>query len=185
MAVFHARSLFFPPLREVEGVTVGVLSEDEATARASDLGELDSTLQACRAQLARGELAIAAWADGRLVGTIWYAFGPTPAPELGGTIFPTPNSVYVYHANVAPAWKGRGVAELMGAFAVPLLYDRGVQSGWMTIALDNTPSLNVFAKAPMVYARYDVHCVLTPFGRRFHIEPDDPQLRAFLGLCWH
>src|SRR5579884_2983264 len=182
LVVFHARPWQIPDLPPVDGVTVGVLSEDALVGQDDALSRLDATPADCREQLARGELGVAAWSDGRLVGFIWYAFGPCPSKEFGGLVHPTPHSVYVYHANVAPELKGRGIAEAIGNFAVPVLRDRGVRSGWMSIRVENRPSLRALEKSPLIFAAYDVRCTLTPFGRRFRIARDDEQLRAFLGM---
>lgn len=182
LVVYHARPWQMPGVAPPEGVTIGVLRAEDLAGENHALGALDATPAACREQLARGELAIAARYRGRLAGFIWYAFGPCPSPEFGGSVYPTPNSVYVYHANVAPDLKGRGIAEAMGNFALPILRDRGVQSGWMSIRVENRPSLRAFEKSPLLFAAYDVRCTITPFGRRLRIAPDDPQLRAFLGI---
>ena len=106
-----------------EGVTVRAIAEADIAAYAA---LHPNSYEVAVARLRKGERCLAAWREGRIVGTRWLT---TTAADLGwGIVFPMcPGIAYAYDAFTAPAERGRGIGATVTAALVEEAFAAGAK----------------------------------------------------------
>lgn len=131
------------------------LSELAARRRSAGAAELIARWQ-------RGHRCLAARVEGRLVGTMWAATGPTWLAYFGCKFIPSPSEAYRFDAYTDPAFRGHGIAPALSTEWMHRLRAEGCAWAIRLTLPENRAALRAHEKA-----RFQPAGML----RQFHLGP--------------
>jgi hypothetical protein len=87
-----------------------------------------------RRRLEEGHVCVAAWLDGTIVSTAWYAFDTVLADEIDRPLKLAPDEVYVYDSYTTESLRGLSIAALRGRWAIEHFRRLGFKRtvGWVS-----------------------------------------------------
>ncbi|HUQ25649.1 MAG TPA: GNAT family N-acetyltransferase [Burkholderiales bacterium] len=122
-----------------QGIDIRPVSADESIAACADPA-LDLAESSVRAALARGDLCVGAFHEGRLIGYSWFAYQATAHVDGIWMDFDT-SAIYIYRALVRPEYRGRNIAPNLYRMPDQLFLEKGRRSAIICIDTANRPSL--------------------------------------------
>jgi len=133
--VFVAMDLTGPVLEIPPGpaVEMRLLTPDDieayARSRARPVGPVP-----LNRRLDEGHVCVAAWLDGEIVSTAWYAFGSVRVDEIDRPLRLAPDEAYVYDSYTTESLRGLGIAALRGRWAIEHFRSLGFTRtvGWVS-----------------------------------------------------
>ena len=131
------------------------LTEDEVLAWCSD-PELELDEARVRAAYQRGDVCVAALDAGRVIGYMWFAFGPVPHIR-GIWVKFGPAARYSYKSFIRPSYRGRGIAPQLYRRANEICPRRGRVLNVLMVDIDNEASLRASyaaGRVPVGYAGF-------------------------------
>jgi GNAT superfamily N-acetyltransferase len=139
--VFIAMDLTAPVPEVQPGppVEMHLLRSDDLEAYARSRSRSVGSVPALR-RLEEGDVCVAAWLDGEIVSTAWYAFESVRVDEIGRLIRLAPDEAYVYDSYTTESLRGLSIASLRGRWAFAHFRELGFRRtvGW--VSPENLPA---------------------------------------------
>lgn len=133
--VFVAMDLTRPALEVPHGppLEMRLLQPDDVEAYARSRGRPVETVPALR-RLEEGHVCVAAWLDGAIVSTAWYAFDSVRVDEIDRVLRLAPDEAYVYDSYTVESLRGLSIAALRGRWAIEHFRGLGFKRtvGWVS-----------------------------------------------------
>ena len=169
--VFVAMDLTRPVLEVPPGppVEMRVLRPDDVDAYARSRSRSVESVPALR-RLEEGHVCVAAWLDGEIVSTAWYAFDSVRVDEIGRVLRLAPDEAYVYDSHTTESLRGLGIASLRGRWAIAHFRELGFRRtvGW--VSPENLPAFGPARKLGYDTLGRAGYFRLGPWRREF-VEP--------------
>jgi hypothetical protein len=150
-------------------VEMRLLRPDDVEAYARSRSRPVNSVPALR-RLEEGHVCVAAWLDGAIVSTAWYAFGSVRVDEIDRLLRLAADEAYVYDSYTSESLRGLSIAALRGRWAFAHFRDLGFRRtvGW--VSPENLPAFGPARKLGADTLGRAGYFRLGPWRREF-VEP--------------
>jgi hypothetical protein len=166
------------PVREIPpgpAVEMRLLESADVEAYARSRGRPVDSVPVVR-RLEEGHVCVAAWLDGEIVSTAWYAFDSVRVDEIDRVLRLAPDEAYVYDSYTTEGLRGLSIAALRGRWAIAHFGGLGFRRtvGW--VSPKNLPAFGPARKLGADTLGRAGYFRLGPWRREF-VEPADGRRR--------
>ncbi len=148
--VFIARDLTDPPpvIRSSLPVEIRLLDVGDADAWRRHRADLEpSRIEDRLARLGRGHACVAAWLEGEIVASVWFAVDEARIPEIGRHFMLRPGEVFAYDSYTNESERSHGIATARAVWTARYLRDQGYERVIGHLRPENRPGFGPPARA--------------------------------------